>query len=372
MIVPAAKFVRAICMAGVLAIGLVWSSAASARSQTQTQSQTQTAQPPARALANLYEVAKSITSDPAGEAEEHPGGSPTFPYPTAIQAQWDDSMATYGNTLTQEERAEFIPCAAHLRNAITQMEIGYTVEVTQPKSNTGAQESAQKSYALAKTEFEQCDAAYALAQSEVGNGVASKPQEGGAEANANPEPAAAENPPAATPEPAPENPPTGTPETPTSGTTPPSNPPQTGSATAASNGPIDGSVEESQEPGSIDWTPALDPLFTYLSKEWKLVTGNPKNQNWPPDDDSGTLKLKLQPNQPPEMLSVSGNRSSFLRTIMENGDLPVIKFPDESRLTSVVVLPKFRVKPTPGRTRTRLKYYERDGIFKSYSSPVAE
>jgi hypothetical protein len=364
MIVEVAKFSRTIFVGGVLAIGLVGSSAALG----QTQSETQTAQPPARALANLYAVAKSIINDPAGEAEEHPGGSPTFPYPDAIQAQWDSSLATYGNTLTQQERAEFIPCAAHLRNAITDMEIGYTVEDTQPKSNTGAQESAQKSYAAAKTEFEQCDAAYALGQSEVGNGAANKPQEGGADTNASPEPAPSENPPAATPEPAPENPPAGMPETPTSGTNAPSNPPLTSSA--ASNGPIDGSVEEAAEPGSIDWTPTLDPLFTYLSKEWKLVTGNPKNQNWPPDDDAGTLKLKLQPNQPPEMLSVSGNRSSFLRTIMENGDLPVIKFPDGSRLTSVVVLPKFRVKPTPGRQRTRLKYYERDGIFKSY--PVAQ
>jgi hypothetical protein len=365
MIVPMGKSLRAMGVASVLAIGIVAGSAAVSQAQSQTQTSA-SAQPVARALANLYQVAQSIIKDPAGEAEEHPGGSPTFPYPDAIQLQWNQSMSDYGNKLNPQEQALFPPCATHLNNAIADTEKGYTTEDTQPKSNTGAQESAQKSYANAKTEFAQCDAAYALAQSEVGNGVASKPQEGGAEANANPEPAPTENPPAATPEPAPENPPAGTPETPTSGTTPPSNPPLTSSASTASNGPIDGSVEEAQEPGSIDWTPTLDPLFTYLSKEWKLVTGNPKNQNWPPDDDAGTLTLKLQPNQPPEMLSVSGNRSSFLRTIMENGDLPVIKFPDGSRLTSVVVLPKFRVKATPGRTRTRLKYYERDGIFKSY------
>jgi hypothetical protein len=370
MIVQTAKFSCAIFVGSVLAIGLMGSSGASG--QSQTQSQTPTAQPPARALANLYEVTKSIINDPSGEAEEHPGGSPTFPYPEAIKLQWDASMVAYGKKLTPQERDQFVPCAAHLNTAIADMEKGYTTEDTQPKSNTGAQADAQKSYAAGKTEFAQCDAAYALAQSEVGNGAASKPQEGGAEANASPEPAPAENPPAAAPEPTPENPPAGMPETPTSGTNAPSNPPLTSSASKASNGPIDGSVEESQEPGSIDWTPTLDPLFTYLSKEWKLVTGNPRNQNWPPDDDAGTLKLKLQPNQPPEMLSVSGNRSSFLRTIMENGNLPVIKFPDGSRLTSVVVLPKFRVKPTPGRTRTRLKYYERDGIFKSYSAPVAE
>jgi hypothetical protein len=320
---------------------------------------------------NLYEVAKSIISDPKNEAEEHPGGSPTFPYPDAIQLQWDASTTAYGKSLTQQERDAFMPCATHLNNAIADMEKGYTTVDTQPKTNTGAQESAQKSYAAAKAEFAQCDAAYALAQSEVGNGAANKPQEGGADTNVSPEPAP-ENPPAATPEPVPaENPPAvGTPETPTSDTTPPNNPPLTGSAATASNGPVTGSVEEAEQPGSIDWTPTLDPLFGYLSKEWNLVTSDPKNKDWARDDDGNTLTLKLQPNQAPEMVSVSGARGSSLRTIMESGNVPVTKFPDGSRLSSVVVAPKFLVKPTPGKLRTRLKYYERDGIFKSYQAPL--
>jgi hypothetical protein len=78
------------------------------------------------------------------------------------------------------------------------------------------------------------------------------------------------------------------------------------------------------------------------------------------------LTLKLQPDQAPEMVSVSGARGSSLRTIMESGNVPVTKFPNGSRLSSVVVAPKFLVKPTPGKLRTRMKYYERDGIFKSY------
>jgi hypothetical protein len=36
-------------------------------------------------------------------------------------------------------------------------------------------------------------------------------------------------------------------------------------------------------------------------------------------------------------------------------------------LNSVVVAPTFSVKPKAGMKRTRMKYYERDGIFKSYS-----
>ena len=99
MIVPNAKLSRSIVLVSVLAISLAGSSFASGQSQTQSQTQTQTAQPPARALANLYEVAKSITNKPSGEAEEHPGGSPTFPYPDSIQLQWDQSMAVYGLSL---------------------------------------------------------------------------------------------------------------------------------------------------------------------------------------------------------------------------------------------------------------------------------
>jgi hypothetical protein len=348
MIADMAKLLRAILGMSLPVISLAGNSLASSQSQTQTQTQAQTAQPPARALANLYEVAKSIINKPSGEAEEHPGGSPTFPYPDAIQLQWDQSMALYGNKLNPQEQALFPPCATHLNNAIADTEKGYTTEDTQPKSNTGAQADAQKSYAAGKLEFEQCDAAYALAQSEVGNGAANKPQQGGADTNANPEP---------TPAPA-ENPPAGTPETPTSDT---STPP-----TTASNGAIPGSVEESEEPGSIDWTPTLDPLFTYLSKEWNLVASDPRNNTWAADDAGNTLTLKLQPNQAPEVESISGARSSSLRTITENG-LPETRFPNGSKLNSVVVAPTFSVKPKAGMKRTRMKYYERNGIFKSYS-----
>jgi hypothetical protein len=352
MIVPNAKISRSIVLVCVLTISLAGSSSASGQSQTQsqTQTQTQTAQPPARALANLYEVAKSITNKPSGEAEEHPGGSPTFPYPDSIQLQWAQSMALYGNKLNPQEQALFPPCAAHLNTAIADTEKGYTTEDTQPKSNTGAQADAQRSYAAGKLEFEQCDAAYALAQSEVGSAPApaSTPQQGGTDTTASPE---------QTPAPA-ENPPAGTPETPTSDT---STPP-----TTASNGAIPGSVEESEEPGSIDWTPTLDPLFGYLSKEWNLVASDPKNKDWAADDAGNTLTLKLQPNQAPEVESISGARSSSLRTITENG-LPETRFPNGSKLSSVVVAPTFSVKPKAGMKRTRMKYYERNGIFKSYS-----
>jgi len=117
-----AKSWRSICIASALGISLLAISSASGQSQTQTQTQTQTAQPPQRALANLYEVTKSIISDPKNEAEDHPGGSPTFPYPDAIQDQWKNSMNAYGTGLTQQERDAFVPCAAHLNAAIADME----------------------------------------------------------------------------------------------------------------------------------------------------------------------------------------------------------------------------------------------------------
>jgi|SRR5580704_5515765 len=352
MMVPTGKFSRAIFVCGVLAIGLVGS--VGALSQTQTQTQTSaSAQAVARALSNLYQVAKSITNDPAGEAEEHPGGPPTFPYPDAMRAQWDSAIAANSGGLTPQEREQYVPCAAHLTNAILDTEQGYTVEDTQPKSNAGAQESAQKSYAEGKAEFAQCNpSAFALAQSEVGSSAAT-PQQGGTDTTVSPEQAPAENPPA------------GTPETPTSDTTPPSNP----APSTASNEAIPGSVEESEEPGSIDWTPTLDPLFTYLAKEWNLVASDPKNKDWAADNAGNTLKLKLQPNQAPEVESISGARSSSLRSITENG-LPVTRFPNGSRLSSVVVAPTFNVKPKAGTKRTRMKYYERNGIFKSYQAPL--
>jgi hypothetical protein len=361
MMVQATKFSRTIFVCGVLAIGIVTGLAALGQAQTQTQPQiSAAAQAVARALANLYQVAQSIIKDPAGEAEEHPGGSPTFPYPDSMRAQWDSAIADNSGGLTPQEREQYVPCAAHLNNAIIDTEQGYTVEDTQPKSNTGAQESAQKSYAAGKAEFALCNpSAYALAQSEVGSSAAT-PQQGGTDTNVSPEqtPAPAENPPAGAPE---NGTPAGTPETPTSAAAPP--------ASTASNEAIPGSVEESEEPGSIDWTPTLNPLFTYLSKEWNLVASDPKNNDWAADNAGNTLKLKLQPNQAPEVESISGARSSSLRSITENG-LPVTRFPNASRLSSVVVAPTFNVKPKMGTKRTRMKYYERNGIFKSYQ--VAE
>jgi hypothetical protein len=51
---------------------------------------------------------------------------------------------------------------------------------------------------------------------------------------------------------------------------------------------------------------------------------------------------------------------------MQDGRLPATTFPNGSTLTSVTIAPTFFVKSAPGIVRTRLKYYERDGIFKSY------
>jgi hypothetical protein len=129
---------------------------------------------------------------------------------------------------------------------------------------------------------------------------------------------------------------------------------------------IAGSATEAALPGSIDWTPVLDPLQTYLANEWQRVVNDPKNSSWAADSAGNTLTLKLQPGQLPEVLSVTGSRSYVFNAIMQDGRLPTTTFPNGSTLTSVSIAPTFFVKNAPGIVRTRLKYYERDGIFKSY------
>jgi hypothetical protein len=99
------------------------------------------------------------------------------------------------------------------------------------------------------------------------------------------------------------------------------------------------------------------------------VVNDPKNKDWAADNAGNTLTLKLQPGQVPEVLSESGSRSYVFNNIMQDGRLPATTFPNGSTLTSVSIAPTFFVKPTPGKVRTRLRYYERDGIFKSYRVP---
>ena len=320
----------AISTMGAFVLVFVCSSSALAQAKVQS---------PAQALSNLYQAAQQIIKDPAGEYEK--GASPDFPYPSQIQAQWDASMAANGNTLTIQQRELFVPCAAHLNAAITDMEIGYRIQISQPSD--AAKQSAQTRMNEAPGEVGQCSAAMQLAQSEVGTSP-SQPQQGGADAYS---------------------------DNGTVGNGSPTQPLQGGVAASGGNGgAIEGSATEAALPGSIDWTPALNPLQTYLATEWQRVVNDPRNSSWAADNAGNTLTLKLQPGQLPEVLSATGSRRDVFNNIMQDGRLPPTTFPNGSTLTSVSIAPTFFVKNTPGKVRTRLKYYERGGVFKSY--PVAQ
>jgi len=317
----------AISTMGALALALVCPSSASAQAKAQS---------PAQALVNLYQAAQQIIKDPAGDYEK--GKNPDFPYPSQMQAQWDASMVAYGNSLSTQERALFPACAAHLNAAITDMEIGQRIKVNQPTE--AAQQEAQTRFSEAPGEAAQCSAAIELAQSEIGS-TPSQPQQGVVDANGANESA------------------------PTSSA--PSQPQQgVADANGGNGSAIAGSATEAALLGSIDWTPVLDPLQTYLANEWQRVVNDPKNSSWAADSAGNTLTLKLQPGQLPEVLSVTGSRSYVFNAIMQDGRLPTTTFPNGSTLTSVSIAPTFFVKNAPGIVRTRLKYYERDGIFKSY------
>jgi hypothetical protein len=299
-----AKLAGAMFTMGVLLFTLICHSAASAQAKAQT---------PAQALLNLYQAAQQLVQDPASEYQK--GADPDFPYPSDIQAQWEASMAAHGNDLSTEERRLFPRCAAYLNGAITDMEVGYRIQISQPSA--GGQQSAQKRFSDARGEVAQCTSAIEVAQGEIVSSP-NEPQQGGVDAN------------------------------------------------GANGSAIAGSATEAALPGSIDWTPALDGLLTYLSGEWQRVINDPTNKSWAADNAGNTLTLKLQPGQVPEVLSMTGSRSYVFNSIMQSSKVPVTKFPDRSTLTSVSIAPIFLVKPTPGKTRTRYKYYERDGIFKSY------
>jgi hypothetical protein len=156
------KLLRAFFMMGALILLPVWPSSASAQELRAQQ-----------ALVNLYKAAQQIIKDPGSEYKK--GGSPDFPRPSEIQMQWDSSMAAHGNDLTSEERKQFIPCVAHLNAAITDVEIGYRIQISQP-NNPPAQESARKRLDEAPPEFAKCASAHELALSEIAKASGKKPQ----------------------------------------------------------------------------------------------------------------------------------------------------------------------------------------------------
>src|ERR1700733_12503152 len=248
---------------------------------------------------DLYQVASEMLSNPGGEYE--PGQNPDFCYPSQMQANWANFMAQKKKEpLSPQETAQFLACVPHLNAAIDKAERGYRIQYAKEqaekkggKPSPGALAEAANLHSEAQSEFAQCNAeALQLAQSETGKAA------------------------------------------------PPSE-------------PIPG---EAAQPGSIDWTPALQPLFKYLGHEWQTHI----DPNWAPDEAGNTLTLKLLPGEKPEVVSTTGGRGSTLNNIMQASGVPTVQFPAGSTLRSVEGWPQFTVKYgiSGGQNRARKKYYE--------------
>jgi hypothetical protein len=113
------------------------------------------AETPAQAVQNLYKLAATITANPSSGYDAK---TDHWPEADAAWQQWDNAMAANGNAVTQQQRGELAPCAAHLNNAIDSAERGYRIQISQA-GNAAAQPSIQQDYATARSEFAQCNLA---------------------------------------------------------------------------------------------------------------------------------------------------------------------------------------------------------------------
>jgi hypothetical protein len=113
---------------------------------------------PAQAVQKLYEISATITDDPSSGYDAK---TDHWPEADAAWAQWDNSMAQNGNTLTQQQRGVLVPCAAHLGAAIDDAERSYRIQISQV-GNAPAQADAQQLKATAQKEFALCNPADAL------------------------------------------------------------------------------------------------------------------------------------------------------------------------------------------------------------------
>jgi hypothetical protein len=127
------------------------------------------AETPAQAVQTLYKITATITDDPSSGYDPK---TSSWPEADAAQQQWGNSMALYGNALTQQQRSGLVPCAAHLGTAIDSAERGYLIQISQ-QGNPAAPPTVQKLNATARSEFAQCNLADAL------NGSNGNPATGG-------------------------------------------------------------------------------------------------------------------------------------------------------------------------------------------------
>ncbi|MGD1064372.1 MAG: hypothetical protein ABR860_14020 [Terracidiphilus sp.] len=113
---------------------------------------------PAQAVQKLYDLAAEMIADPSSGYDAQTG---QWPEADAAWQQWDNSMGSNGNTLTQQQRPVLTACATHLNAAIGDAERSYLIQKSQP-NNAPAQADAQKLLGTARTEFEKCNLADAL------------------------------------------------------------------------------------------------------------------------------------------------------------------------------------------------------------------
>jgi hypothetical protein len=112
-------------------------------------------QPVEQAFQKLYEITAQITADPSSFYVQGQVDKSQWPAVDQAQAQWDTAMGQAGTALTQDQRNNIIPCAAHLNNAIGDMERGYLIHITQ-ESNPPAQATATALYGEGQNEFAKC------------------------------------------------------------------------------------------------------------------------------------------------------------------------------------------------------------------------
>ncbi len=117
-----------------------------------------TPETPAQAVQKLYTLAAKITEDPSSGYDAQ---TDHWPEADAAWQQWDNAMGLNGNALTQQQRQELVPCAAHLGAAIDTAERSYRIQISQP-NNSAAQADAQKLLGIARSDFKQCNPADAL------------------------------------------------------------------------------------------------------------------------------------------------------------------------------------------------------------------
>jgi hypothetical protein len=192
-----------------------------------------TPQPVEQAFQKLYEIAAEITADPSSLYVQGQVDKSQWPAVDQAQAQWDTAMGQAGTALTQDQRNNIVPCAAHLNAAIADMERGYPIHITQ-ESNAPAQATATALYGEGKDEFAKCPA----------TGVATDAGET----------------PGTTSGSTPETPPLGSPGTPHSGTLPSS----TGSKPILkgriTNGPDEPSNGGPNQPTGNEPSPSSNPV----------------------------------------------------------------------------------------------------------------